>query len=44
MVPKPRYFGRVNALDLSPLVAATRPPDLFDPAKHLLDSANVGEP
>jgi len=24
-----------------PLVAAARPPDLFDRAKHLLDSANV---
>jgi hypothetical protein len=27
-----------------PLVAAARPPELFDRAKHLLDSANVGEP
>jgi hypothetical protein len=27
-----------------PLVAAARPPDLLDRAKHLLDSANVGEP
>src|SRR5262249_26743859 len=27
-----------------PLVAAARPPDLSDRAKHLLDSANVGEP
>jgi hypothetical protein len=26
------------------LVAAARPPDLSDRAKHLLDSANVGEP
>ena len=27
-----------------PLVAAARPLDLLDRAKHLLDSANVGEP
>ena len=27
-----------------PLVAAARPPDLSDRAKHLFDSANVGEP
>jgi hypothetical protein len=27
-----------------PFVVPARPPDLFDHAKHLLDSANVGEP
>jgi hypothetical protein len=26
------------------LVAPARPPDLFDRAKHLLDSAHAGEP
>jgi len=26
------------------LVVSARPPDLSDRAKHLLDSANVGEP
>jgi hypothetical protein len=29
---------------VAPLVASAWPPDLFDRVKHLLDSANVGEP
>jgi hypothetical protein len=32
------------ALLVAPFVVSARPPDLSDGAKHLLDSANVGEP